>query len=199
MTVNKTVSGKDLAQLFAALGGWRGVARFARKNDRNRLEVYRIFGKALLETSGGGSIAAVEDDKQALSSVVEQALLGAIAARRGDRPYAPGGHVLDSVNSDVTNADQHGNRDSVADNVTPIDHGLRDAGHTAEVVTPKTPHAAQAPSPQKPRQLTAQEHRERALGPSNPPINEQSQPSATDLFYSRNGSARAQWSPPRNW
>jgi hypothetical protein len=94
---------------------------------------------------------------------------------------------IDGRISDVTNADQHGKRDTAPD-------AIRDTSQAAAPDVKTTP--AQVPQPIK-RELTPMEARAIALGPPNPPVNNEL--NATQLFYESSERQRATWSAPRSW
>jgi hypothetical protein len=193
---------KEIALAFKGMGGWKGLVKWARTNIHTKTQFYTTFGKSLLETTDD-SFTPHADSSEQIAATIEQALLGVIRARHVHGDVATtfeigsGGEsvrIIDGVSK------PYGMGASVSSDVRP-----HDIPHAALPVLPTPeppPHDGVVPKP-KPdivaRELTAAEARERALGPPNPPINNEHQPTSTELFLQWSGNARPTWSAPKGW
>jgi hypothetical protein len=153
MTVNKKFTRQDVALAFEAIGGWKGLVRFAKKNDRNRETFYQMFKKEIADGLLGEQPHA-ENDSQELAAKLSREFMHLRDARQQqerDDEVRTGMRIIDGVeyvrrNSNLETADR-GVTDDVAQNVpnsgtkrATKPHGLQ---HTASGVS----GAADPPKP----------------------------------------------------
>jgi hypothetical protein len=101
----------EIRELWNALGGIKGLIRFAKKDHRNLSQVYSMFGQKSVEGAGDVQHAA-PFDPIAAQAAIESAFMKAIAGQRRQKELgvdARGYPVVDDASGDRAISDtSHG-------------------------------------------------------------------------------------------
>jgi hypothetical protein len=119
MTVNKTLTGKEIAQVFAGTGGAKRLLRFAKKNDAQYWQFISAFKDQVAAIIITGGTAAPVDNKAATDNLVTILKNMHDAQRReaADEEARTGMRTIDGVK--FIRADRHHDLQHAASDQTP--------------------------------------------------------------------------------